>query len=232
MQTWTIIPALNEEQSIGHVLNAIPEVVNGVIVVDNGSTDDTKKVARARGAHVIDEPRRGYGAACLAGIAALPDDVRIVAFLDADFSDHPEDLGRIIGPILSSNSQLVIGSRTLGEHQPGSLLPQQRLGNWLASRLIRWLFGHRYSDLGPMRAIERDALDRLLMADRTYGWTVEMQVKAVIAGLAIEEVPVAYRKRIGKSKITGTVRGSVKAGWKILWTIVALRVRGKRALRT
>lgn len=230
MQTWAIIPALNEEASIGRVLSAIPAAVSGVIVVDNGSTDDTAKVASEHGATVVREPRRGYGSACLAGIQALPDDVDVVAFLDADYSDHPEDLTRVIAPILSKKSELCIGSRALGDHERGALLPQQRFGNWLATRLIRVLFGHQYTDLGPMRAIDRAALDRLSMADRTYGWTVEMQVKALLANLAVTEVPVAYRKRIGKSKIAGTISGSIKAGWKIIATIGALRIRGRRSL--
>lgn len=230
MQTWLVIPALNEERSIGRVLDAVPRCVDGVVVVDNGSTDRTAEIASKSGAHVVREPRRGYGSACLAGIAALPDETAIVAFVDADFSDHPENLERVLEPVEKKVADLVIGSRVLGQREPGALLPQQRVGNWLASRLMRWLFRQRCTDLGPMRAIERSALDRLDMRDRTFGWTVEMQAKAAIGGLRVQEVPVDYRRRIGKSKITGTLTGSVRAGAKILWTIFKLRLQGKAAL--
>ena len=162
-----------------------------------------------------------------AGISAVPEDAEVIAFVDADFSDHPEDLTAVVGPVREGRADLVVGSRVLGRHEPGALLPQQRLGNWLASGLIRLLFGHRYTDLGPMRAISRRALEQLGMRDPTFGWTVEMQVKAVKHGLRVQEVPVDYRRRIGKSKITGTVTGSARAATKIVWTILKLRATGR-----
>lgn len=224
MKVAAIIPALNEEQSIGHVLDHIPRtLVSDVVVVDNGSTDSTSSVAAAKGARVVSESRRGYGYACRKGIAELnsPD---IVVFLDADYSDHPEEAELLVGPIVSDQADLVIGSRTLGEHERDALPSHQALGNHLASFLIRVLFGHRYTDLGPFRAIRYSALQQLRMQDQTWGWTVEMQVKAVQRRLRIREVPVSYRKRIGQSKISGTLIGSVKAGAKILWTIAKLRL--------
>ena len=214
-----VIPAHNEEAAIGKVLAAIPECLVGqVIVVDNGSTDATAARARSMGATVVREERRGYGRACLAGIAALgnPD---IVVFLDGDFSDYPEEMPALIAPLVESSADLVIGSRTLGKRQRGAILPQARLGNVLATRLIRRFFGVAYSDLGPFRAIRFDALNRLGMEDCDFGWTVEMQVKAARMGMRVAEVPVRYRRRIGDSKISGTIRGSLGAGCKILLTI-------------
>ncbi len=221
-----VIPALNEEASIGRVLAALPAGLGEVVVADNGSTDGTPEVARAGGARVVDAARRGYGSACLAGLAALGDGPDVVVFLDADLSDHPEELPRVAGPVLTGEADLVIGSRALGRREPGSMLPQQRFGNWLATRLVRLLYGHRYTDLGPFRAVGRAALDRLGMRDRTWGWTVEMQVRALQEGLRVVEVPVSYRRRIGRSKIAGTVRGTLAAGVKILSTVVGLRLRG------
>lgn len=221
--TDVVIPALNEERSIGRVLEKIPAgLVRCVVVADNGSTDSTARVAAAAGAAVVTEPRRGYGSACLAGIrysASLDPPPDIVAFLDADYSDHPDELGRVLEPITAGRADLVIGSRVLGKREPGSLLPQARFGNFLAAVLIRLLYRVRITDLGPFRAIRADALETLSMADPDFGWTVEMQVKAARAGLRVEEVPVSYRRRIGESKITGTLTGSVRAGWKILATI-------------
>lgn len=221
--TDVVIPALNEERSIGRVLEKIPAgLVRCVVVADNGSTDSTARVAAAGGAVVVAEPRRGYGSACLAGIrysASLDPPPDIVAFLDADYSDHPDELGRILEPITAGRADLVIGSRVLGKREPGSLLPQARFGNFVAAVLIRLLYRVRITDLGPFRAIRADALETLSMADPDFGWTVEMQVKAARAGLRVEEVPVSYRRRIGESKITGTLTGSVRAGWKILATI-------------
>lgn len=218
-----VIPALNEASSVGKVIAAFPPgVVDRVVVVDNGSSDSTADVARKAGAMVIDEPRRGYGQACLAGIAWLrhPDRAPdILAFVDADFSDHPEELSRVIEPIVSGRADLVIGSRVLGNAAPGALLPQARFGNWLATRLIRLVWGVRYTDLGPFRAIRWSDYERLGMADTNFGWTVEMQVKAAHRGLRGVEVPVSYRKRIGRSKVTGTISGTIGAGVKILWTI-------------
>lgn len=215
-----IIPALDEEDAIVRVLGDIPDELSAtVIVVDNGSTDRTAARARDCGATVVAEPRRGYGQACLAGLAALPEGVDIVVFLDGDYSDYPSEMSTLVEPIARDAADLVIGSRVLGETETGALLPQARVGNALATWLIRHLFGVKYTDLGPFRAVRLTALKKLHMADRNFGWTVEMQVKAARRGLRIAEVPVRYRRRIGESKITGTFLGSVRAGYKILWTI-------------
>jgi len=223
-----VIPALNEEHAIGQVLEAIPRWVDEVVVVDNGSSDQTAAVARGQGARIVSEPRRGYGRACLSGIAALssPD---IVVFLDADFSDHPEEMDRLIDPILRKEAELVIGSRLKGDCESGALTPQARFGNRLACGLMRLFWGVRYSDLGPFRAIRASALQTLDMQDTNYGWTVEMQVKAAIRSVRATEVPVSYRRRIGTSKISGTVRGVILAGTKILYTIFRAAFRSKRA---
>ena len=215
-----IIPALNEEKSIGSVLNAIPrQLVSEIIVVDNGSNDRTAEIARHCGARVILQPERGYGAACLAGIAEIAADCEIVAFVDADFSDFPEDLEKLLQPLHENKAEMVIGTRTTTNESRLALTPQQRYGNWLATTLVRAFFGHRYTDLGPFRAIRRDALERLGMIDRNYGWTIEMQIKAVRHKLRITEIPVRYRIRIGRSKISGTVKGTILAGTKIIFTI-------------
>lgn len=217
-----IIPALNEEATLPSVLADIPrELVEEVVVVDNGSVDRTADVARMNGATVLHESRRGYGAACLAGIAhlqaAAPD---IVVFLDGDYSDHPDELSLLVQPIVEGQADLVIGSRTKGVADPGALLPQARFGNALATVLIRWLYGVSYSDLGPFRAIRFSTLQALQMVDQNYGWTVEMQIKAARAKVRIVEAPVSYRKRAGgASKVTGTLKGTVLAGYKILWTV-------------
>lgn len=220
-----IIPALNEEASLPLVLRDLPPV-GRVIVVNNGSTDDTARVAAAGGALVANEPQRGYGAACLRGLATLSDLIAgglappaVVAFIDADFSDHPELLPRLVGPIHEGTADFVLGSRLLGDREPGAMPPQSLFGNRLACFLMRFFFGSRYSDLGPFRAIRHDALQRLQMSDRNFGWTVEMQIKATRAGLRTLEIPVPYRCRIGQSKISGTIRGSIKAGYKILYVI-------------
>jgi glycosyltransferase involved in cell wall biosynthesis len=223
-----LIPALNEEQAIAQVLASIPPgLAQEVVVVDNGSTDHTAEVARSLGARVISEVRRGYGQACLSGLAALRP-VDIVVFLDGDYSDFPEDMPALLEPILRGEADLVIGSRVLGQRQAGALLPQQRLGNALATWLIRLFFGVRYTDLGPFRAIRTEALGPLQMQDRDYGWTVEMQVKAARAGLRLAEVPVRYRRRLGTSKISGTLKGTFKAGYKIITTILRYRRSGRR----
>jgi hypothetical protein len=215
-----IIPALNEQDSIGLVLGDIPrDLVTHMIVVDNGSTDDTAEVARAEGARVVFEPRRGYGQACLTGIASLPAGTDVVVFLDGDHSDHPEEMPRLLRPILEDRADMVIGSRTLGTAEHGALTPQQVVGNRLACLLMRVVLGVGYTDLGPFRAIRLASLMALEMEDRSYGWTVEMQMKAIHRGLRVSEVPVSYRRRVGHSKISGTVLGSIRAGAKILVSI-------------
>ena len=218
-----VIPALNEERSLPRVLADLPRPpVRRVVVADNGSSDGTDRVAREGGAEVVAASRRGYGSACLAGLDHLrktgPPDV--VVFVDADWSDHPEELPSLVAPILSGEADLVIGSRILGNREPGALLPQARAGNLVACALIRFLYGHRFTDLGPFRAIRWDALERIGMSDPDFGWTAEMQVKALRHGLRCAEVPVSYRRRVGVSKITGTVSGTVRAGYKILWTVL------------
>ena len=226
-----IIPALDEEESLPFVLLAtlaarIEAAAGGrvarIIVVDNGSTDRTAEVARAAGAIVVREPERGYGAACLAGIAwlAAHDPPDAVVFLDGDGADDPADLPGLVAPIAAGAAELVIGSRTLGGADRGSLTPQQLVGNAIAVAFIRLAYGGRCTDLGPLRAIRWDALGRLGMSDKNYGWTVEMQVKAMRHGQRVVEVPVRYRRRIaGRSKVSGTVAGTIGAGWKILATI-------------
>jgi glycosyltransferase involved in cell wall biosynthesis len=219
-----VIPALNEEESLPHVLRDLP-AVGRVIVVDNGSTDRTTNVARAAGATVVPEPERGYGAACLKGLAAVRETLgrsqapRVVVFLDADYSDDPSLLPDLVRPILEDSADFVLGSRLLGLREPGSMPPQSVFGNRLACMLMRILFGARYTDLGPFRAIDYGRLQQLGMTDRNFGWTVEMQVKAAQTRLRILEIPVPYRRRIGQSKISGTVWGSLRAGWKILYLI-------------
>jgi len=228
-----ILPALDEEAAIGGVIAAIPRAVAGpaswrleaIVVADNGSRDRTAAVARAAGATVIREPRRGYGAACLAALAhlrAAPPD--IVAFLDADGSDDPAELPALLAPLLEGRADLVIGSRVRGARERGALTPVQELGNALAVVLLRLLFGVRWTDLGPFRAIRWPALETLGMRDRDYGWTVEMQARAARAGLRGVELPAAYRRRIGRSKVSGTLRGALGAGWKILFTILRVRL--------
>jgi glycosyltransferase involved in cell wall biosynthesis len=215
-----IMPTRNEAAALPKVLSAILPLVAEVIVVDTASTDGTPEIAAGMGARVVSEPRRGYGRACLAGIAALSPAVDTVLFMDADASDRPEDLPRLLAPIIEEGAELVIGARSL-DVESGALTPQQRFGNALACRLIRMIWGISYTDLGPFRVIRRDALDRLQMRDETWGWTVEMQVRAARLGLRVKEVPVGYRRRIGHSKISGTLMGTIKAGWKILWVIAA-----------
>lgn len=215
-----IIPAINEEESIGLVLNDIPkDIVKEIIVVDNGSYDNTVAVAKNLGARVMLEPLKGYGSACLRGISVLKKNTDIVVFLDADYSDYPQDIHTIIKPILTGKAEMVIGSRMLGVREKGALLPQAFFGNNLATFLIRLFWGFSYTDLGPFRAIRYKALLALNMVDKNFGWTVEMQIKALKKGLRIMEVPVRYRRRIGKSKITGTFSGTVRAGTKIIYTI-------------
>lgn len=219
-----IIPALNEEEAIGRVLKELPrDFVRTIIVVDNGSTDHTAEMARSGGATVVSEPRRGYGRACLAGIAALPDDIEIVLFLDADGSDYPEEARALLAPILRDEADLVIGSRALGRREAGALHWHQALANRAFTGLIHLLYHHRYTDLGPFRAIRRSSLEPLRMRDPNFGWTVEMQVKALQHSLRIREVPVRYRPRLGgQSKISGHWVNSTAAGGKIVWTTLRL----------
>ncbi|MBT3217932.1 MAG: glycosyltransferase family 2 protein [Proteobacteria bacterium] len=218
-----IIPAFNEQESIGSVVRDIPrDLVDEIVVVNNSSTDKTEEEAKREGATVLREPRRGYGSACLRGIAyAKTKDPRpdIIVFIDGDYSDHPEQMPRLVAPIVDDAYDLVIGSRALGQRERGAMTPQQVFGNWLATTLIRRFYHVRFTDLGPFRAIRFDKLLALEMVDQTFGWTVEMQLKAAKQGLRCTEVAVDYRKRIGFSKISGTVGGTVRAGYKIIHTI-------------
>jgi glycosyltransferase involved in cell wall biosynthesis len=218
-----IIPALNEERSIGRALEEIPAgVYSQILVVDNGSTDQTAAIARAHGATVLREPRRGYGSACLRGLRSLDPSTDVVVFMDADCSDVPREAAALIQPILDDRADLVIGSRTVGAGEPGSLAPHQRFGNRLATALIRLFYHHRYTDLGPFRAIRASSLRAVAMRDPGYGWTIEMQIKALKKGLRVAEAPVSYRRRIGQSKISGNLRASLAAGAKILWMVLRL----------
>lgn len=216
-----IIPALNEADSIGVLCQRVPRrLFVQILVVDNGSRDRTAEVARAAGAQVVEEPRRGYGQACLAGLSQLGPEVDAVAFMDADLADDPADLERLVSFFDKGDWDLVVGSRVLGHAEPGSLTPLQRFGNWLTTWLIQRIWHVAFTDLGPMRIVSRDALRRLDLCDRGFGWNVEMQAKAARLRLRVAEVPVNYRRRrFGQSKISGTVWGSLRAGVKILWTI-------------
>jgi glycosyltransferase involved in cell wall biosynthesis len=219
-----LIPALNEEEPIGAVLRAIPAgLVDEVLVVDNGSTDRTAERAREAGARVISEPRRGYGRACRAGVAALRADCAIVVFLDGDGSDCPELMSRLIEPIRAGEEDFVIGSRIRGRREPGSMNAQQIVAGYLAGMLLRLLYGASYTDMCPFRAIRRDALARLGMAEPTYGWNLEMQMRAAMAGIKILEVPVDHRNRQGgRSKVSGSMSGTLRAAGRILWTFLRL----------
>jgi len=218
-----IIPAFNEENGVGQVIAEIPKhLVHEIVVVNNASTDGTERIAREAGATVLREPIPGYGRACLKGIdyvrksADKPD---VIVFLDADHSDYPEEINALIHPIVYDDVDLVIGSRALGNKEKGSMTPQQIFGNWLATRLLKLLYNVKFTDLGPFRAIKYSSLIELDMQDKTYGWTVEMQLKAAKRKMKCVEIPVRYRKRIGFSKISGTVRGTIMAGYKIISTI-------------
>ena len=214
-----IIPAFNEEQSIGLVLTALPQnQIHEIIVVDNNSTDNTSRFAHEKGARGVEEKRKGYGSACLKGISEL-DNPDVVVFLDGDLSDYPEEIEKLVAPIVSGEMDFVLGSRMILPESRLALLPQSRYGNQLAVFLIRVFFSHQYTDLGPFRAIRYNSLKSICMQDTNFGWTVEMQIKAVQKGLRILEIPVKYRDRIGVSKITGTFSGTVKAGTKIIYTI-------------
>lgn len=220
-----IIPAYNEEKSIGRVLDDIPkQLVRQILVCDNNSTDNTSLFATEKGAIIVDAPFKGYGNACLAGIrfihnqvASAPPDIMV--FLDADYSDHPDEMFHLISAIQNGHD-LVIGSRVLGIAEANSMTDVQLFGNWLSTHLIKYFYGYRFTDLGPFRAIRWDKLLELNMQDQNFGWTVEMQVKAAKHKLKCTEVPVSYRKRIGKSKISGTIKGTILAGYKIIWTII------------
>ncbi|MCB0503469.1 MAG: glycosyltransferase family 2 protein [Bacteroidetes bacterium] len=225
-EIFVIIPAFDEERSIDKVIRQLPlSILTEVIVVNNNSKDNTVEVARNAGATVLDEPEQGYGAACLKGIAYVNEKVAvkdnaIIVFIDGDFSDYPEQLPKVIAPILTSKMDMVIGSRRLGKAESGSLTPQQVFGNWLAITLIKWIYKFQYTDLGPFRAIGLQQLNDLNMQDRNYGWTVEMQLKALQKQMNITEVAVDYKRRIGHSKVSGTVKGSLMAGYKIIAIII------------
>lgn len=214
-----IIPALNEEESIARVIDDLPSSIDSIIVCDNGSSDNTAAVARGAGAVVVCEPEKGYGAACLKAVASVSD-ADILLFVDADYSDYPDEAERLLLPIVDDGCDLVIGSRMQTYRSHRAIPPAAAFGNWLTTGLIRLIWGVRFSDVGPFRAIRFDAYQRLGMKDRNFGWTTEMQVKAVKAGLKCVEVPVSYRPRIGKSKISGTISGSIRAGYKFLWIIL------------
>ncbi len=221
-----IIPAYNEEKSIGKVLQDIPKgFVRNVLVCNNGSTDRTEEVAKSFGARVLNQPAKGYGNACLKGIDFIkslevkPD---VVVFMDGDYSDYPEEMISLVGPIQEEGYDMIIGSRALGNLEKGSMTPQQIFGNWLATTLIKMIYNYEFSDLGPFRSISWTKLVELEMKDRDFGWTVEMQVKAAKLKFKCKEIPVNYRKRIGVSKVSGTIKGTILAGYKILWTIFKL----------
>lgn len=218
-----IIPAFNEENGVGQVIREIPsDLVDEIIVVNNASTDATERIALELGATILRESVPGYGRACLKGIDYLkrtPPRPDIVVFLDADHSDYPEQMRMLVKPIVDGNADLVIGSRALGRREKGSMTVQQLFGNWLATRLLTILYNARFTDLGPFRAIKFSSLLELDMRDKTYGWTVEMQLKAARKKFSCVEVPVGYRKRIGFSKISGTLKGTLMAGYKIIATI-------------
>lgn len=218
-----IIPAVNEEESIGKVVEDLPkDIVSEILVCNNGSTDKTAVVAKNAGAIVLEENRPGYGWACLKGmeyVAQMSEKPDIVVFIDGDYSDYPQELPNVIQPILEKDIDLVIGSRALGAKEKGSMTFPQRFGNWLATRLMRIFYRVRYTDLGPFRAIKYDKLVSLGMADKTYGWTIEMQLKAAKKKMTYTEVPVNYKKRIGVSKVSGTIKGTILAGYKIIFAI-------------
>ncbi len=219
---YVIIPAFNESQSIGKVIADIPDLVNETIVVNNASTDNTEIIAKEHGATVLRENRKGYGYSCLKGIDYLQTKANandIIVFLDGDYSDFPDQINKLIAPILESDFDMVIGSRALGVREPGSMLFQQIAGNWLATALIKLFYNAHFTDLGPFRAIQWKALQQIDMKDKTFGWTVEMQVKAAKHKLKFTEVAVNYRQRIGVSKISGTIYGTIMAGYKIVLTI-------------
>lgn len=226
MKSALVIPALNEEAAIGPLLERVPEgVFAAVVVADNGSGDGTAREAAARGALVVSEPRRGYGSACQRALKALPADVEAVVFMDGDGSDDPREAERLLRPVREGAADLVIGSRVLGGQGPAAMRPHQRLGNRMVTGLLWMTLGFRYTDLGPFRAIRAESLRGLEMADTDYGWTVEMQIKAIRRGLRVVEVPVSRHSRAaGRSKVSGSLKGSLAAGCKMLWMVA--RVAG------
>jgi glycosyltransferase involved in cell wall biosynthesis len=216
---WVVIPAFNEAKSIALVLRDLPDLVDEVVVVDNRSTDGTADEAEKAGATVLFEAQKGYGYACLKGIAYLAQKAKpkdIVVFLDGDYSDYPEELEQLIDPILKNEALFSLGTRVTPQLEKKALTPQQRFGNALATQLMKLFFGSRFTDLGPFRAIEWETLEGLKMSDKTYGWTVEMQLKVLKKNIPYAEIPVRYRPRIGVSKVSGTLRGTLMAGYKIL----------------
>lgn len=223
MNIRVIIPAFNEQNALGKVLDEIPvDLVREIIVVDNASTDNTAQIAINLGVTLLKESRKGYGNACLKAIdyiASLDEPTDIVVFLDADYSDYPREMNQLLKPIVKDNYDLVIGSRALGDKERGSMTIYQVFGNWLATKLIGIFYHIKFTDLGPFRAIKFDKLILLSMQDKNYGWTVEMQIKAAKHKLRCVEVPADYRKRIGFSKVSGTLKGTILAGYKIIWTI-------------
>lgn len=226
MKIDVVIPAYNEEASIAYVVNDIPkDLVRNIVVCENNCTDNTAEVARQAGAIVVSQPLKGYGNACLKGmeyISNLQDPPDILVYLDGDYSDHPEQMTDLVAPIVANEADFVIASRAMGQLEKGAMMPQQVFGNWLATTLIKLFYGITFTDLGPFRAIKYDKLMEIEMEDKTFGWTVEMQVKAAKHKFRCLEIPALYRKRIGVSKVSGTIRGTILAGHKILWTIFKL----------
>ena len=217
-----IIPAYNEEESIGQVINTIPKIVSEIIVISNNSTDNTINVAKNAGATVLTEKRKGYGYACLKGMEYVSEQKTkpdIIVFLDGDFSDYPEELPKLTNPIVDDNIDFVVGARVSELREQGSMTKPQIFGNWLATSLMKLFFNSKFTDLGPFRAIKYDKLLALNMEDKTYGWTVEMQLKALKNNYSYKEIPVKYRNRIGVSKVSGTIKGAIFAGVKILYWI-------------
>jgi len=223
-----VIPAFNEADSIAHVINEIPKTVSEVIVVNNNSTDDTVKNAKAAGATILNEAKKGYGYACLHGldyVASKSKQPDIIVFIDGDYSDYPAELDKVVAPILENDIDFVVGARKKSLREEGSMTPQQVFGNWLATFLMRLFFGAKFTDLGPFRAIKYEKLKELNMEDKTYGWTVEMQLKILKKKMSYTEVPVRYKRRIGISKVSGTVKGSIFAGIKILGWIFKYSIK-------
>ena len=219
-----VIPAFDEEKAIAHVINDVPkDIVREIVVCNNNSKDNTAEVAKEAGATVLNEDRKGYGYACLKGINYLAerksDRTEILVFIDGDYSDYPQQIPELLSPITNEDYDMVIGSRALGNRERKSMTPQQLFGNWLATKLMKLLYGASYTDLGPFRAIKFEKLLDLNMKDKTYGWTIEMQIKAIKSQLRYTEVPVNYKERIGFSKVSGTLKGTLMAGYKIINTI-------------